>query len=113
MLGDLLQAHIRQLFEWVLPACLRFVRKNVKEIQPSLDTCLATACMRLFNSLLDDFRPSGPEEAPVPPKGKAGWQSQSTISHQGLTHTMSQGMYISLSYMSSCRVMSKCAKHTA
>lgn len=69
MLGDLLQAHIRQLFEWVLPACLRFVRKNVKEIQPSLDTSLATACMRLFSSLLDEFRPSGSEEAPVPPKG--------------------------------------------
>lgn len=70
MLGDLLIAHIRQLFEWVLPACLRFVRKNVKEIQPSLDTNLAQACMRLFYSLLDELRPSGSEEAPVPPKGK-------------------------------------------
>lgn len=69
MLGELLQAHIRQLFEWVLPACLRFVRKNVKEIQPSLDTSLAIACMRLFSSLLDEFRPSGSEDAPVPPKG--------------------------------------------
>lgn len=69
MLGELLLAHIRQLFEWVLPACLRFVRKQVKEIQPSLDTNLAQACMRLFISLLDDFRPSGPEDAPIPPKG--------------------------------------------
>jgi len=73
MLGDLLVAHIRQLFEWVLPACLRFVRKNVKEIQPSLDTNLAQACMRLFYSLLDEFRPSGSEEAPVPPKGKPAY----------------------------------------
>lgn len=70
MLGDLLLAHIRQLFEWVLPPCLRFVRKNVKEIQPSLDTNLAQSCMRLFYSLLREFRPSGSEEAPVPPKGK-------------------------------------------
>lgn len=70
MLGDLLLAHIRQLFEWVLPPCLRFVRKNVKEIQPSLDTNLAQSCMRLFYSLLSEFRPSGSEEAPVPPKGK-------------------------------------------
>lgn len=70
MLGDLLLAHIRQLFEWVLPACLRFVRKNVKEIQPSLDTNLAQACMRLFYSLVDEFRPSGSEDAPVPPKGE-------------------------------------------
>ena len=70
MLGDLLLAHIRQLFEWVLPPCLRFVRKNVKEIQPSLDTNLAQACMRLFYSLLREYRPSGSEEAPVPPKGK-------------------------------------------
>ena len=69
MLGELLLVHIRQLFEWVLPACLRFVRKQVKEIQPSLDTNLAQACMRLFFSLLDDFRPSGSDEAPVAPKG--------------------------------------------
>ena len=70
MLGELILVHIRQLFEWVLPACLRFVRKNVKEIQPSLDTNLAQACMRLFSSLLDEFCPSGAEEAPVPPKGQ-------------------------------------------
>ena len=69
MLGELMLTHIRQLFEWVLPACLRFVRKTVKEIQPSLDTNLAQGCMRLFSSLLDEFRPSGAEEAPVPPKG--------------------------------------------
>lgn len=69
MLGELILAHIRQLFEWVLPPCLRFVRKIVKEIQPSLDTNLAQSCMRLFSSLLDEFRPSGAEEAPVPPKG--------------------------------------------
>ena len=87
MLGDLLVAHIRQLFEWVLPACLRFVRKNVKEIQPSLDTNLAQACMRLFYALLDDFRPSGSEEAPVPPKGKPAYTfshvctCNSTLSH--------------------------------
>ena len=74
MLGDLIQAHIRQLFEWVLPACLRFVRKNVKEIQPSLDTSLAMSCMRLFNSMLDEFRPSGSDDAPVAPKGKPALQ---------------------------------------
>ena len=82
MLGDLLQAHIRQLFEWVLPACLRFVRKNVKEIQPSLDTSLATACMRLFSSLLDEFRPSGSEEAPVPPKGTIDPSQQLQVKFQ-------------------------------
>lgn len=71
MLGELMLTHIRQLFESVLPPCLRFVRKNVKEIQPSLDTNLAQSCMRLFCSLLDEFRPSGAEEAPVPPKGIA------------------------------------------
>ena len=70
MLGELILAHIRQLFEWVLPPCLRFVRKSVKEIQPSLDTNLAQACMCLFSSLLDEFRPSGADEAPVPPKGE-------------------------------------------
>ena len=69
MLGELMLTHIRQLFESVLPPCLRFVRKTVKEIQPSLDTNLAQSCMRLFSSLLDEFRPSGAEEAPVPPKG--------------------------------------------
>ncbi|KAL3142803.1 hypothetical protein ABBQ38_003102 [Trebouxia sp. C0009 RCD-2024] len=65
MLGELMLTHIRQLFESVLPSCLRFVRKTVKEIQPSLDTNLAQSCMLLFSSLLDEFRPSGAEEAPL------------------------------------------------
>ena len=85
MLGDLLVAHIRQLFEWVLPACLRFVRKNVKEIQPSLDTNLAEACMRLFYALLDEFRPSGSEEAPVPPKGKLAYTSSHVYKQNFMT----------------------------
>ena len=70
-LGDLLLSHIRQLFEWLLPPTLRFVRKELKEIQPTLDTNLACSAMRLFQSLLDEFRPTGTAEEPVAPAG--GW----------------------------------------
>ncbi len=108
MLGDLLVAHIRQLFEWVLPACLRFVRKNVKEIQPSLDTNLAQACMRLFYSLLDEFRPSGSEEAPVPPKGKPAYTHShvstcnSTWAHASLPLSVCTWMCLASSAKAEC-----------
>lgn len=70
-LGDLLLSHIRQLFEWLLPPTLRFVRKELKEIQPTLDANLACSAMRLFQSLLDEFRPTGTADEPVAPVG--GW----------------------------------------
>ena len=70
-LGDLLLSHIPQLFEWLLPPTLRFVRKELKEIQPTLDANLACSAMRLFQSLLDEFRPTGTADEPVAPVG--GW----------------------------------------
>ena len=73
-LGDLLLSHIGQLFEWLLPPTLRFVRKELKEIQPTLDTNLACSAMRLFQSLLDEFRPMGTAEEPVAPVGGCLWR---------------------------------------
>lgn len=59
---------VKELFDWLMPACLRFVRKEVKEITPTLDTQLAVSAMRIFHSLLDEFRPQPKEGAPTPGK---------------------------------------------
>lgn len=40
-LGARTRKHIEGLFEWMMPACLRFVRKEVKEISPTEDIGLA------------------------------------------------------------------------
>ncbi|KAK9828903.1 hypothetical protein WJX72_002692 [[Myrmecia] bisecta] len=66
-LGQTLIGLVRDWFDWLLPACLRFVRKQVKEIAPTLDANLARTAMRIFHSLLDEFRPKLEEEGvPVP-----------------------------------------------
>ncbi|KXZ55711.1 DHC8 protein [Gonium pectorale] len=58
-LGPKVRKHIENLFEWLMPACLRFVRKEAKEISPTEDIGLARSTMRLMSSLLaDDFGPS-------------------------------------------------------
>ena len=63
----------KALFLWAMPNALRFVRRELKEISPSTDTNLAVTCMRLFQSLLDEFQrpPEGEEgsEAPAPGAG--------------------------------------------
>lgn len=53
---DLCQLFER-LFKWQLAAVLRFVRREAKELSPTEDSALATATMRLVESLLDEFRP--------------------------------------------------------
>ena len=62
-LSEGLLAHVRSLFLWALPACLQFVRKQVKEIQPTLDANLARTAMRLFAALLEDTKLPAQEEA--------------------------------------------------
>jgi hypothetical protein len=44
------------LFDWALPACLRFVRKELQEISPTEDAGLARGAMRIIEACLDDFR---------------------------------------------------------
>ncbi|KAL2622254.1 hypothetical protein R1flu_002459 [Riccia fluitans] len=50
------KAHLRGLFEWMVNACLRFVRKHVKEISPTGDTALVVSLMRTFYSLIDEVK---------------------------------------------------------
>ena len=52
---DELKTHIRALFEWLVPVCLRFLRREIKEISPTLDANLVTTLMRLTSSLLSHF----------------------------------------------------------
>ena len=52
--------HIERLFTWLLPPCLAFVRRAVKEQSPTEDGALAVAAMRLVACLLDDFRRAPP-----------------------------------------------------
>jgi dynein heavy chain len=50
------KAHLRGLFEWLINACLRYLRKNVKEISPTGDTALVVSLMRTFYSLIDEIK---------------------------------------------------------
>lgn len=40
-----------------MPACLRFVRKELQELSPSEDSGLARAAMRIIECCLDGFVP--------------------------------------------------------
>lgn len=51
-LGNRVRKHIETLFEWAMPACLRFVRKEVKEISPTEDSGLARRWVLLLGVLL-------------------------------------------------------------
>jgi dynein heavy chain len=56
-LGPKAKRHLQVLFDWALPACLRFVRKELEELSPSEDAGLARGAMRIIESCLDDFVP--------------------------------------------------------
>ncbi|KAF6263196.1 dynein heavy chain 8 [Scenedesmus sp. NREL 46B-D3] len=70
-LGPKAKRHLEVLFDWALPACLRFVRRELEELSPSEDAALARGAMRIIESCLDDFvqAPAVAEggEAPQPP----------------------------------------------
>ena len=54
---------IRALFDWLLPPCLLFVRKSVRELVPTSESCMACALMKLFQVLMatDDDNPIDPK----------------------------------------------------
>jgi hypothetical protein len=56
-LGSRAKGILEQLFNWALPACLRFVRQEVVEISSTEDAALARTAMRIIESCLDDFVP--------------------------------------------------------
>ena len=53
---------LEDLFEWLVEPCLRFVRKNCKELIPTSDINLPFALMNIFESLMDPFRVAEGEE---------------------------------------------------
>lgn len=55
-LGTKAKRHLEVLFDWALPACLRFVRKELQEISPTEDAGLARGAMRIMEACLDDFK---------------------------------------------------------
>lgn len=55
-LGVKAKRHLEVLFDWALPACLRFVRKELQEISPTEDAGLARGAMRIIEACLDDFK---------------------------------------------------------
>ncbi|KAI8468854.1 MAG: dynein heavy chain 8 [Monoraphidium minutum] len=57
-LGTKARRQLKGLLEWLLPPCLGFVRKRVKELSPTSDASLARAAMRIVGGLLG-ARPCG------------------------------------------------------
>lgn len=55
-LGNKAKHHLEVLFDWALPACLRFLRKELQEISPTEDAGLARGAMRIIEACLDDFK---------------------------------------------------------
>ena len=53
---------LEELFAWLVEPCLRFVRKNCKELVPTSDINLPVALMNIFESMIDEFR-VGEDEA--------------------------------------------------
>jgi dynein heavy chain len=59
-LGTKAKRHLEVLFDWALPACLRFLRKELLEVSPTEDAGLARGAMRIIEACLDDFRKGVP-----------------------------------------------------
>jgi len=70
LLGPKAKKHIEALFDWLMPVCLRFVKKETKEQTPTEDSNLAQSAMRLMQSLMSDEFVAKGEEAGPPPGAK-------------------------------------------
>eukprot|EP00878_Enallax_costatus_P024290 GHUV01025916.1.p1 GENE.GHUV01025916.1~~GHUV01025916.1.p1 ORF type:complete len:555 (+),score=133.09 GHUV01025916.1:2513-4177(+) len=70
-LGPKAKRHLEVLFDWAMPACLRFMRKELQEMSPTEDAGLARGCMRIIESCLDDYVQASSSgdggEGPQPP----------------------------------------------
>lgn len=66
-LGSKAKRHLEVLFNWALPACLRFVRKELQEISPTEDAGLARGAMRIIEACLDDFQEGQLQGQPLLP----------------------------------------------
>ena len=68
VLGAIVVKHTEDLFLWMLPPCIKFVRRELKEASPTSDTNLAQTAMNIMASLLDEFREPADSDTP-PPSG--------------------------------------------
>lgn len=57
-------ARVGQLLQRLLPRCLSFVRRSIREIAPSADGSLAVSVMRLVAALLPADPPASSAESP-------------------------------------------------
>ena len=65
VLGAIVVKHTEDLFFWMLPPCIKFVRPELKKTSPTSDTNLAQTAMNIMASLLDEFcEPADPDTPP-------------------------------------------------
>lgn len=50
------RAHLQGLFDWLVPPCLRYLRKSVREISPTSDANVVRSLMRTFDALMAELR---------------------------------------------------------
>jgi len=46
---------IKHLFVWLVPTCMKYLRRELKEQSPTADIMIARGCMRTFRSLSDEL----------------------------------------------------------
>jgi len=61
---------LNKFFEWLVDPCIKFVRRNCRELVPTSDINLAQSLMNLFDSLTDPFRQ---EPCKVKPDDQQEW----------------------------------------
>jgi hypothetical protein len=66
-LGPKPRRHLESLFDWLLPACLKLVRRRVREMSPTQDAAIARAAMRIVGALV-----GAPKVAPAGGIGGGG-----------------------------------------
>ena len=70
-MGAKARKHIEALFLAMMPASLRCVRRELKEISPTEDIGLVRTTMNIMISMMDDFVPIGEGEDALPAPGEA------------------------------------------
>ena len=47
---------IESLFKWLVPPALKYLRRELKEVSPSSDIQMGWACLKMIDSLMEDFK---------------------------------------------------------
>jgi dynein heavy chain, axonemal len=50
------RAMIKSLFKWLVPPALKYLRKELKEVSPSSDIHMGWSLLKMFDSMLEDFK---------------------------------------------------------